>query len=509
MGETNQSGTRHVLYLDPNAARARETTRAVETDDTTLYTASSVEDALERLAWPDIDCLVAVHDPERFDGIDAAATICDTHPCLPVVLFSMAGSADVASQAVGTAVDEFVSAESTDAHSELAAAIATASVEGLTDEHETSDPVDPELANVDPERVDELLETGLDRQHLVELLHKSALFDTILESMPVHLFVKDHAARHLYVSSGFHDSVDEFLGQTDPEIGMVADRHARRAYVEDKYVIEEGKPVLDKVEYLPMLDQWNLTSKVPWRGPDGEVVGLIGITRDITERKKRQNEVKRQNERLDRFASMLSHDLRNPVQLAKMRLELALEEDDPTHLDAVDDALDRMDELIEDVLGLARQGHHVANPTPVDLDDVVGVAWASVDAPQATVDTVRSLGTVLGSEGRLRQLLANCFRNAIEHGGATVTVRVGTLPEREGFFVEDDGPGFPPDAEGDLFDAGYTTSDDGTGFGLSIVREIADAHGWNVVATQSPDGGARLEFSGVDRPPSNDHDGAN
>jgi signal transduction histidine kinase len=98
--------------------------------------------------------------------------------------------------------------------------------------------------------------------------------------------------------------------------------------------------------------------------------------------------------------------------------------------------------------------------------------------------------------GRLRQLFENLVRNAVEHGGDGVTVRVGELPE--GFAVEDDGPGIDPaDREG-VFDAGYSTDRHGTGFGLNIVEQIATAHGWNLRLTESETGGARFEVTGVE-----------
>ena len=64
--------------------------------------------------------------------------------------------------------------------------------------------------------------------------------------------------------------------------------------------------------------------------------------------------------------------------------------------------------------------------------------------------------------------------------------------------VEDDGPGIPPDDREAVFDAGYTTSDDGTGFGLAIVEQIAEAHGWAVHVEGSPLGGARFVVSGIE-----------
>ncbi|WP_276271678.1 PAS domain-containing sensor histidine kinase [Haloarcula litorea] len=502
MGGDEGSAAGHALYLDTDGSRADRAADELEArTQLTVYTATGVEDALDRLAWPDVDVLVVGHEDGRFDGVAAAADVCDRHPILPVVLF--AASEGAAEGAVGTAVDEFVANEGASAFDSLASAAAALADDQVVDDgFSTPDPPDRFAPNVDDERAERLASDGLDTAELTELLHKSDLFDAVFDSIPVHLYVKDRRGRHRYVSSGyFEESLPEFLGNTDPEIGMVADRHARRAYAEDMHVVESGEPVLDKVEYLPMLDQWNLTSKVPWYGLDGEVVGLIGVTRDISERRERQEEVKRQNERLDQFASLLSHDLRNPLQLASLRLELARDAEDPAdHLDEVEAALDRMDELVDDVLRLAREGRAIGTPEPVALDDVVEVAWTAVDAPDATVERVEPVGTVLGDESRLRQLMANLFRNAIEHAGSAVTVSVGPLPDGEGFYVADDGPGFPDVDEDDLFDAGFTTSDQGTGFGLSIVGEIATAHGWTVTVADAGDGGARIEFRGLDRP---------
>jgi signal transduction histidine kinase len=77
-----------------------------------------------------------------------------------------------------------------------------------------------------------------------------------------------------------------------------------------------------------------------------------------------------------------------------------------------------------------------------------------------------------------------------------VTVRVGDLGD--GFYVADDGPGIPADRREDVFEPGYSTARDGTGFGLSIVRELADLHGWTVRATESESGGVRFEITGVE-----------
>ena len=109
---------------------------------------------------------------------------------------------------------------------------------------------------------------------------------------------------------------------------------------------------------------------------------------------------------------------------------------------------------------------------------------------------VTATGRVAASPSRLKRLLDNLFRNAMEHGGADVTV---TLDRTDGgFAVADDGPGIPTGEREAVFDAGYSTAVDGNGLGLGIVREIAAAHGWDVGVSDGSAGGARFEITGVE-----------
>ena len=215
-------------------------------------------------------------------------------------------------------------------------------------------------------------------------------------------------------------------------------------------------------------------------------------TRRLAER---TAELERQNDRLEEFAGVVSHDLRNPLEVARGRTELAREECDSDHLAAVERAHDRMTALIDDLLTLAREGDPVTDAEPVDLGRIVGSCWRTVDTRDATLRS-EAEGIILADEGRLRQLLENLIRNAIEHGGEDVTVTVGTLSD--GFYVADDGPGIEPDRREAVFDAGHSTSQSGTGFGLRIVEQVADAHGWSVRAVESEAGGARFEITGVE-----------
>ncbi|WP_418280059.1 PAS domain-containing protein [Halorubrum sp. DTA98] len=206
--------------------------------------------------------------------------------------------------------------------------------------------------------------------------------------------------------------------------------------------------------------------------------------------REREAELEAQNERLEQFASMVSHDLRNPLTIASGNLELYQQTGDDSHLKKVDTSLTRMQELITDLTALARHGTPNKQHEPVSVSEVARDAWELTDTRSATLSTEPC--TVVGDASQLTALFENLFRNAVGHGGSDVTVRVGPL--EHGFYVEDTGDGIPPDERDTVFDHGYTTGYSGSGIGLTIVSRIAQAHNWDVTLTDSKEGGARFEF---------------
>ncbi|MFQ3318006.1 MAG: PAS domain S-box-containing protein [Natronomonas sp.] len=233
-----------------------------------------------------------------------------------------------------------------------------------------------------------------------------------------------------------------------------------------------------------------------------QYVGRVVLIRDVTEQRRWQRQLQertaaleRQNEKLDQFASVVSHDLRNPIAVAKGHLEIAREEGAEKSFERVDDALDRMEEITEDVLELARQDEPITDVESIDLARLCERAWRTVETNDATL-VVSTTRTVDADASRLRRALENLFRNSIEHGPDGVTIRVGDLPD--GFYIEDGGPGIPESERENVLEAGYTTDDGGTGFGLSIVAETVDAHGWSFDIIESEDGGARFEITDIE-----------
>jgi signal transduction histidine kinase len=125
--------------------------------------------------------------------------------------------------------------------------------------------------------------------------------------------------------------------------------------------------------------------------------------------------------------------------------------------------------LIRDLLKLASAGEAVIDREPVDLATLADDCWMNVETTQATLVTDIDR-TIHADQSRLKQVFENLIRNAIEHCGQAVTVTVGELAD--GFYIEDTGPGIPEADRERVFESGYSTSDDGTGFGLNIVHRF-------------------------------------
>jgi PAS domain S-box-containing protein len=226
-----------------------------------------------------------------------------------------------------------------------------------------------------------------------------------------------------------------------------------------------------------------------------EPTRMVAILHDISERIEKERELERQVERLERFGETLSHDLRNPLSVLDGRLELARETGEAEHFEAMADAIETMDELIESVLSLSRHGSVIDDREDVDLARLASDTWDSTRTPNASL-RVEVDCAVRADPDRLEELLGNLFRNALDHGPADVMVTVEEIAD--GFRVTDDEPGIDPEEREAVFAWGYSNAESGTGFGLAIVEDIAAAHGWDVTATENSAGGAAFEIRGVE-----------
>lgn len=270
------------------------------------------------------------------------------------------------------------------------------------------------------------------------------------------------------------DAVRAALGETaEPtELSMMADGGRQQVY---------------DIEVTPITDQFEITQ------------GHVVVLHDVTDRKQRERRLKEQNRRLEEFADIVSHDLRNPLSTAVGWTEVIDRElaDDESDIETVEKGLqqiaeshERMDELIEMLLTMAREGQTVDDPEAVPIEQCATNAWRTADTGDLEL-VVEVDRTVEADPARLRQALENLFRNANDHGAAS-TVYLTEIPG--GFAVEDDGEGIPDEDRKSLFEFGFTTDDEGTGIGLAVVERIIEAHGWRIGVDDSGHGGARFEI---------------
>jgi len=379
-------------------------------------------------------------------------------------------------------------------------------------------------------------------------------YERIVDTIPVGLFVVDADGTIVMLNDQlttlFEPVTEAWVGESLPmlvEEGTVPDPLTSDYLAEISSALTDGDRSHDAVRLtasqVPVYEDelWLETtdgsrcydlrvSQVDIEHRSEERSGFVVLLQDVTDVKRREKALREreqeleqqksnlemqtaqleyQNERLDKFAGIVSHDLRNPLSVAEGRLEILNEElhaaeDTPlstTNVEKIQSALDRMNDIIEDALTLARQGKAITEPQRVALDETARRAWGNVATRDATL-TLPDPVDIESDPDRLLTVFENLFRNSVEHGptsddhgGEGVAVRVGLLPE--GFYVEDDGTGIPDEEKQQVIEEGFTTAAEGTGFGLAIVRDIVRAHGWEIGITDGAEGGARIEITGV------------
>ena len=197
---------------------------------------------------------------------------------------------------------------------------------------------------------------------------ESEILDAMLDGLETPLYAKDTAARHLKIADirGEQDPSDA-IGKTDIELyGDESSRFARGAYEDDMTVLESETAVFNRDEsHGPSgTHHWSRTTKVPWHDEEGGLKGLVGVSYDITELKQKEARLQEVRDRFREFAEHLSHDLQNPLQVASGYLEMAKSSGDPAAFERVEAALDRMEEMIDDMSAIAsHRGTEADNAT--------------------------------------------------------------------------------------------------------------------------------------------------
>lgn len=355
-------------------------------------------------------------------------------------------------------------------------------------------------------RIEHYVDVTACKQREQDLETERKLLTKLFETSPVGIVVLDSAGQITRANShgelvlGLSQSAIADRRYDDPN-WEIHDENGEAIPSEElpfARVRQTGRPVFDYEHGITLSDgtnRWLSVNASPLMAPDGTVERVVCAIVDITAIRESERELARHNKRLAEFAGIVSHDLRNPLNVLVGSLELAEETDDPAHFERSYRAINRMEQLITDLLSLARSGDAIDHTEAVDVGRLAVDCWQNISAAEAVIQ-IETEQLIVADKSRLTQLFENLFRNAVEHGGPAVTITVGELAD--GFFVADDGPGISPADRDRIFERGYSSTRGGTGLGLSIVDQIAEAHGWEIALADSETGGLRIELTGVE-----------
>jgi PAS domain S-box-containing protein len=467
---------------DPDFASLTADFLEIEDDRFTVSAATDSNEGLERLAAEEFDCIVSDYDMPEDNGIEFLSSVRERNPDIPFILFTGKGSEEVASEAISAGVTDYLQKDIGSEQYELLANRIVTAVEQYRTEHEL-------------ERQNDLFSKA---QNIASVGAWEYNLDTY-ES-----YVSDEVMRIHGLDRDATLLPEESIEYYHPD-----DRAAIRTAFREALEAGESYDLELRLVDADGQQRWVRTRGEP-QTDDGEIVRLRGILQDISEQKRREKRLERQSQRLEEFANVVSHDIRNPLQVASRQLELAEETGDASNFKNSKEALDRISTIIENILTLARHGRTVDELGETKLATVAREAWTTVQTGEQTMK-VDDSGVIDADPDRLRQLFENLFHNAVDHAGEETTIRVGSIEPMftstratgeapTGFYVEDDGPGIPEDQREKVLESGFSTAEEGTGFGLAIVAQIAEAHGWEVRVTEGHSGGARFEFTEQNAP---------
>ena len=358
-------------------------------------------------------------------------------------------------------------------------------------------------------------------------------FTALLENTTDFVYMKDENSRFRFCSQSLakltgHDNWRELIGKHDREIFPA--RLARIYSREEQKVIREGTPVLDRID--PYCDVhgnrgWVHTNKWPTFNSDrSKVVGVFGISRDITQRKQAERQIRKLNADLKAYAAELeeanqdmeafsysvTHDLRKPLTIingySQVILQLcggALDEDCTRYLQQIYEGTLRMNQLIDAVLRFSVVKRGELHPETVDLTDIAEKTAEELKLTEADrkVTFIFAKGiTAEGDRNLLQVVMANLLGNAWKYTGnqeeAVIEFGLKEVSGSPAYFVRDNGIGFDMAHAGKLFTPFQrlegAAAFQGDGIGLATVERIIRRHGGRIWAESEPDRGATFYF---------------
>jgi PAS domain S-box-containing protein len=369
------------------------------------------------------------------------------------------------------------------------------------------------------------------QERTAALSQANAFLQAMLDYMPDHIYFKDTQSRFIRNSKsqatmlGLSDPA-QIVGKTDFDFFP----HATQSYAEEQEVMRSGQPMVDFEEWVVWPDgreTWVSTTKVPLPNSEGQIIGIFGISRDITERKhgeqaiqKLNADLKKQaaqleaaNKELEAFSYSVSHDLRAPLRAIDGFTRILFEDYEPLFDDEgkrvckiISREAQHMGQLIDDLLAFSRLGRKEMHPTKIDMKAMVSSVFDELMATEAAehIDFhIHRLPLAMGDATLIRQVWVNLISNAIKFSSkkeqAVIDVGSKYSENEHVYYVHDNGAGFDLEYVDKLFGVFQRLHSEkefpGTGVGLAIVKRVINRHDGRVWAEGEVDKGATFYFA--------------
>ncbi len=361
----------------------------------------------------------------------------------------------------------------------------------------------------------------------LKLTAERNLLRTVIENLPDAIYAKDDAARKIMANAGDLKNLGcqteaEALGKTDFDV--FPKDIAEAFFADDRAVLKTGKPVVNREEKVVRPDgevRWLLTTKVPWRDAQGHIIGLVGIGRDITDKKHLEEQFLRAQrmESIGRLATGIAHDLNNilaPILISTALLRQKVQDDEGlVMLTRLEASAKRGADIVKQVLGFGRglEGQRMPVNPQLLIKDVTRITTETFSKSiQVETDVAPDASFISGDMTQLHQVLLNlCVnaRDAMPQGGNlklkmrnfTADPHFASLnPEAKPvayvlFEVNDTGHGIPQDIRDRIFEPFFTTKElgKGTGLGLSTTLSIVKSHGGFILVESEPGKGSTFQ----------------
>jgi two-component system CheB/CheR fusion protein len=346
------------------------------------------------------------------------------------------------------------------------------------------------------------------------LFHERYLLNSLLSSVPDAIYFKDTRGRFIRVNP----AAAARLGLADPAQAVgktpfeLADQATALAlHRDDEEVLKTGTPQhyqLESRRTAAGTPEWDVVTRLPLINRSREVVGVIGVSRDVTAQKLSEQKIQEAMRRRDEFLAMLSHELRNPLAAVVTATELIKSDvtfaEQPQLVEVLDRQSQQMARLLDDLLDASRvtQNKIELRKEPVDLRAVVEEACAAARAMMDARDLGFSLVVdaqplqVNGDASRLQQVCVNLLTNAAKYtpSGGHVYLEATSDGDHAVVRVRDDGMGIAPNMVESIFELFVQSSrtleraHGGIGVGLTLARSLVEMHGGTLTATSPGEG---------------------